>query len=199
MRGGDREGRGLFKLFAYGVAKYGCHVACGDVDGDGYDEIITGPGPGGVFGPHVRGWDYDADRVRTKNISFKAYGTTQYGVEIACGDVDGDGYEEILTGPGPGSYLGAHLRGWDTDGGKARLLPGMDFLAYPSPYGVNVSGGAVSDDGRSRVLTGPGPGPGNGAAVKVWVYRDGATAPEGSFFAFNEHYGVLPVLHTFRY
>jgi hypothetical protein len=236
--------------------KYGCHMACGDVDGDGYDEIVTGPGPGRVFGPHVRGWDHDGEGITAKNISYKAYGTAQFGAEVACGDVDGDGYaeiitgpgpgplfgphvlgwdydgtaikrmsavnyfayglraygvrvtcgningegaEEIITGPGPGSFLGAHVKGWEVGGDQARMLPGMSFLAYESKYGAYVSAGAAGEDGRSCVLTGPGPGSWNGALVKVWAYRDGTVCRDGKFRAFGFRYGVIPAVHTFWY
>ena len=34
------------------------------------------------------------------NLSFLAYGTLKFGVNVTCGDIDGDGFDEILTGAG---------------------------------------------------------------------------------------------------
>jgi len=78
-------------------------VATGDVDGDGRDEILTSPGPAALFGPHVRGWNADgAAAAPVPGLSFLAYGGgLRYGAAVACGDIDGDGRAEILTGPAP--------------------------------------------------------------------------------------------------
>ncbi len=94
------------------------NVGCGDIDGDGMDEIVTGAGPGAVFGPHVRGWNWDGSGAvqAIPGISFFAYEYTEWGANVACGDLDGDGFDEILTGPGPGPAHPPRIRGWNYDG-----------------------------------------------------------------------------------
>ncbi len=163
--------------FAYGTLKYGVNVACGDIDGDGMDEIITGAGPGAVFGPHVRGWNYDGGSQTTSipAVSFMAYGTPKWGANVACGDIDGDGIDEIITGPGPGAVYGPHVRGWNYDGGTLTSIPGVSYFAYGTlKYGVNVGAGDVDQDGIDEILTGAGPGNVFGAHVRGWNY-DGGT------------------------
>ena len=104
-------------FYAYGTLRYGAKVGGARLDGDAYHEILTTPGPGEVFGPHVRGFDFDNAQVQAiPNVSFFAYGTLKYGANGADGDVDRDGYGEILAGPGPGAVFGSHLRGFDYDG-----------------------------------------------------------------------------------
>jgi len=130
-------------FFAYGTRKWGVNVSSGDLDHDGMAEIITGAGPGAVFGPHVRGFNVDGGTAEPmRDVSFSAYATRQYGVNVACGDVDQDGMDEILTAPGPASAFGAHVRGWDYDGGPLHAIQGLNFFAFSSDevrYGAKVA------------------------------------------------------------
>ncbi len=176
-------------FLAYGTNKYGVNVAGGDLDGDGRAEIITGAGPGAVFGPHVRGFCYDGAAVTpVPGISFFAYGTPKWGVNVCTGDLDGDRMAEIITGAGPGAVYGPHVRGWNVDGGSAVTMPGVNFLAYgTNKYGVNVAAGDIDGDGFDEIITGAGPGAVFGPHVRGWNYdNDTLAAFSGiSFFAFE--------------
>ena len=61
----------------------------------GMQNIVTGAGPGPDNPP----------LVRTSQAEWVAYGTPQYGVNVACGNIDGIGYDEVITGAGPGPEL----------------------------------------------------------------------------------------------
>jgi predicted outer membrane repeat protein len=164
-------------FFAYGTLKWGVNVTAGDLDGDGDDEIVTGAGPGPVFGAHVRGWNVDGGTVTAiPGISFFAYGTPRYGVAVGCGDVDGDGIDEIVTAPGPSSAFGAHIKGWNYDGSALAELPGLSFFAWPADEvrcGATVWAGTDLDlNGRTEIIVGSGPGPANGSTVKVFNYQN---------------------------
>ncbi len=188
--GGTPTSIGAISFFAYGTPKWGVNVACGDIDGDGYDEIVTGAGPGTVYGPHVRGWNYDGNAIAPMgSVSFLAYGTNQFGVNVVCGDLDGDGMDEIITGAGPGSIFGPHIRGWNIDGGTAVSMPGVSFMAYETGlYGVAVGAADLDGDGMDEILTMPGPDPGRGTRIRAWNV-DGGTAtmvPDIDFTAFGD-------------
>ncbi len=161
--------------FAYGTPKWGVNVAGGDIDGDGYDEIVTGAGPGAIYGPHVRGWNVDGGAATAIGaVSFLAYGTNKFGVNVTCGDLDGDGIDEIVTGAGPGNVFGAHVRGWNFDGSALESISGINFFAWPADdarYGANVYAGTdLDDDGRDELVVGPGPDPEMASPVKVYQY-----------------------------
>ncbi len=177
-------------FFAYGTPKWGVNVACGNIDPVGGNEIVTGAGPGAVFGPHVRAWKVDNGSVSPiAAVSFFAYGTPRYGVNVACGDVDGDGIDEIITAPGPSASFGANIRGWDYDGAFVSLLPGFDFFAWGASqarYGARASARADLDgDGRAEVVVGQGPGPTLGSEVKVYRYDGAAVSLWYSLLAFD--------------
>jgi hypothetical protein len=183
-------------FLAYGTKKFGAAVACGDVDGDGRDDIITGAGPAAVFGPHVRGWHYDGRRVTPiQGINFFAYNTRQYGVNPACGDVDGDGRDEIVTGPGPGAVFAPHVRGWDYNGRTTVPMSGVSYFAYACKhYGVRVGAGDISGDASDEIITGPGPGVSLGPNVRAFSCASGQAAPVPgvNFMAYPEYkYGAV--------
>jgi hypothetical protein len=176
--------------FAYGTPKWGVNVACGDIDGDGFDEIVTGAGPGTIYGPHVRGWNVDGGSAASiSGISYFAYGTLKYGVNVTCGDLDGDGIDEIVTGPGPGAMFGTHIRGWDFDGQAVTDLPGLNFFAWAhalASHGAEVWAGTDLDgDGRDEIVVGCGPDPEVGTPVKVYRYDGEQTVQWFTLEAFE--------------
>jgi hypothetical protein len=171
--------------------RWGVNVSGGDIDGDGRAEIITGAGPGAVFGPHVRGWEYQQGGIRpVPGVSFLAYNTNQFGVNVACGDIDGDGIYEILTGPGPGELFGSHVRAWNYDGQALTTIGNASFFAYSPPIlaGVRVASGDIDNDGYDEILTSPGPLVRNPPWLKSWNYdaNNVSLIESKSFMVFGE-------------
>lgn len=161
------------QFFPYPQAfKGGVNIAAGDIDGDGIDEIITGAGPGGT--PHVR--IIGANGV--PRSSFFAYPLAfKGGVQVAAGDVDGDGKAEIITGAGPGGS--PHVRVFKADG---TALSGFFPYAKTFKGGVNVAV-KPSDNfsGPARIITAPGPS--GGPHVRTFDIFGNV---ESSFFAYDE-------------
>ncbi len=197
VRGWNYDGSGsvtalaTVNYFAYGTPKWGVNVAAGDLDGDGFDEIVTGAGPGAIYGPHVRGWNVDGGPAAAMSaVSFLAYGSNRFGVNVTCGDIDGDGMDEIVTGAGPGAVFGAHVRGWNVDGGTATAMAGLNLFAWPSAevrFGASVFAGTDLDgDGRDDIVVGQGPDPAAGTWVKVYTYSGSQASEWLSLEAFGD-------------
>ncbi|MBI4599008.1 VCBS repeat-containing protein [Candidatus Uhrbacteria bacterium] len=131
-------------FFAYDTGfRGGVSVAIGDLNGDNVNEIIAGAGSGG--GPHVRVFNKDGKVI---NPGFFAYDEKfRGGVRVAAGDVDGDGKDEIITGPGNGG--GPHVKIFQKDGKLVR-----DFFAFETTdnRGVDVSAADVDSDGKDEIL-----------------------------------------------
>ena len=125
--------------------------------------MITGAGQGG--GPHVQVFDGVTHQVVR---SFYAYDPIfAGGVFVAAGDVNGDGFADIVTGIGEGGGPNAKV----FSGKDGSVL--MSFYAYDPVFagGLRVAAGDVNGDGLADVITGIGTG--GGPNVKVFNGRDG--------------------------
>lgn len=141
----------IASFFAYDRSfSGGVFVASGDINGDGFDDIITGAGAGG--GPHVRVFS-SADGSLLFD-SFVYAPTFSGGVSVASGDIDGDGFEDIITGAGRGG--GPHVEAFS--GADGQLL--RSFYAFPgaSRAGVYVAAGDINGDGLDDIIAGAGSG-----------------------------------------
>jgi hypothetical protein len=76
---------------------------------------------------------------------FEAYPASQYrfGVNIATRDLDGDGIDEIITGPGPSPWNDSWVRVFRANG----TLLSDGFVAFPPSmkFGVKVSTGNTGE------------------------------------------------------
>ncbi|MFN7971100.1 MAG: exo-alpha-sialidase [Acidobacteriota bacterium] len=193
-----RDGTPIAKVsfYAYGPLKFGLEVAAGSIDGDADAEIVTGPGPGAVFGPHVRAFTYGGTQLSVvPRVSFYAYGTLRYGARPASGDLDADAFAEILTGPGPGVVFGPQVRGWNYDGATVSAMAKVNFNAFSTTqYGVVVSSGDLRGDASLDILSSPGPGATAGFEARARGYEldaSGVSALPGcDVVAFPTFYGA---------
>jgi len=140
-------------------------ASAGDVNGDGYSEVIIGS----PYHDDSRGrvWVYHggADGLNDSLSWWKTSGvlSTYYGYSVAgAGDVNGDGYADVVLGAPLWQDLGG-----ETDEGVARVYLGSSTGLESSPnwlgagddasgwYGVSVaSAGDVNGDGYAEIIIG---------------------------------------------
>jgi len=134
----------------YAQFRGGVSVALGDTNDDGVPDTITGAGSGG--GPHVQVLDGATGRVR---LSFFAYEPTlTSGVEVAAGDVNGDGAADIIVAPGFGGPPVVRV----FDGRTGRILTQFFGMSPSWTSGLHVAAGDVTGDGLAKIIVGAGPG-----------------------------------------
>jgi hypothetical protein len=157
--------------------KGGVFVAAGDVNGDGFDDIITGAGAGGA--PHVKVF-YGA--TFAEPFTFTPFDAAfKGGVRVGAGDVDGDGRADIVVGQGSG-------------GSQVKVISGATsetlstIIAFDPSFkgGVSVAAGDVDGDGFADVVVGAGPG--GGPHVKVFSGITSGTQLLESRFAYDPKY-----------
>ncbi|MCS6850436.1 MAG: autotransporter-associated beta strand repeat-containing protein, partial [Gemmataceae bacterium] len=162
----------------------GVRVAAGDTNADDHADIVVGAGPGG--GPHVM--VYNGPNLAVL-ASFFAYAPSfTAGVFVGVGDVNGDGYGDVLTGPGFGG--GPHLRVFS----GVNYTQLHSFFAFPpgvppqplvsnSVYqsGLRVAAVDVNADGRMEILAAPG----KGYQPKVRIFDGLSLALIDEFFAYS--------------
>jgi|GEM_PF-1379179 len=121
---------GDFFLFEPAL-RNGCYVAIGDLNADGWGDIIGGGGPGG--GPRVLAFDSRElivnGRLAPLVNFFAGNSDLRGGVRVAAKDYDGDGLADLMTGSGDTGdafiFFGSDLMADDTRPRRSTNFPGV--------------------------------------------------------------------------
>src|SRR5262249_11517014 len=159
----------LASFFPYELQfNVGANVAAGDVNKDGFAEVVTGATVGN---PHVKvytGKDIAQGTFNNSNpdasalASFFPYGLAfNVGAFVAVGDTDGDGFGDVVSGASAGNphvkvYSGQAIAQGAFNNNDPEASRLAEFFAYDLDFNVGVAVGAADFDGdaKAEVLTG---------------------------------------------
>lgn len=163
------EGFGLVDQFmAYSsVFHGGVNLAAGDIDGDGAYELIAAPLTGG--GPNMQVYRYTSDGFELVDQEMVYDESFRGGVNVASGDLDGDGKEEIIVAPR--SNGGPQVRVYQVKNSQLELAEG--FMVYDEAYrgGLELETADFNYDGKAEIVVAPA-GDAN-PNVRIYQYGSG--------------------------
>lgn len=155
----------------------GARVAVGDLSGDGTNDLIVTAGFGG--GPRVA--VYDGSQLgltggpKLFDDFFAFEQTLRNGTFVAAGDVNGDGFADLIAGGGPGGGPRVFILDGQSlvQNGSKTLVPVGNFFAGDpnSRGGVRVAIKNVDNDGLADVVAAVG--------SRITAYRGITITPTG--------------------
>jgi len=167
------------KLMAYGTDyRGGVRVATGDIDNDNIDEIITGTGENG--GPHLRVFEKDGTQ---RGIDFFPFDSSfRGGMDVASGDFDGDGKEDIAVSQFSNGQAWVKVYRYNT---TKDVLFEQNVFGTPE-CGATVAMGQLDSDANKELIVGAG----NGCSSQIVAYDYQANDTAGtkksiSFYAYD--------------
>ena len=166
----------------------GARAAAGDVNGDAVADLAVAAGFQG--GPRVAVFDgktvFGATRTKLVNDFFAFPDVLRNGVFVAIGDVDGDGFGDLIIGAGPGGgprVLTLSGQTLATKGAAAAIDGRLSnfFVAGADSDRGGVRVAAVDADGDGRADVAVATGEGRPSRVRVYLGKN-TTAGEPTQF-----------------
>lgn len=131
-------------------------VAVGDVDNDNTLDIIA------TLGPQVKVFDGSVNTLTPPTLhEVSPFGLNFPGsISVASGDVNGDGFDDIIVGRSVGgdTRVKLYLGSTGAPGGVPWLLQQITYSGPSSITGVSVAARDIDGDGLAEVVTANGPG-----------------------------------------
>jgi hypothetical protein len=163
----------LRSFFAFDGFSGGVRVAAGDINNDGVADLITGAGVGAPGG-HVKVFDGGTGALLRSFFAFEGFSG---GVFVASGDINGDGYDDIISATDSGAP-GGHVKVFD---GQSDSVVRSFFAFDGFTGGVRVAAADLNGDGLSEIITSAGSGAPGG---QVKVFDGGTGSLSSSFLAY---------------
>lgn len=163
-----------------GAPRFAEALATGDINNDGYADVIAGSRYGNVgqhigageafvfFGPSLETWQRLVDPVPQQSAAF--------GISVAAGDVNGDAFDDVVVGAWD-SHVGEFYKAGQAFVYFGPSLGSVMTLQSPSPqnvadFGVASGVGDVTGDGVGDVVIGS------------WLADDDTFGDAGRLFVF---------------
>jgi hypothetical protein len=190
----------LAQWFAYGLSfDVGANVAVGDVSGDGFADVVTGATAGNpdvrvYSGKDIADGTFDRNNPSQSMLAqFFPYALQfDVGANVAVGDVDGNGYADIITGATIGNPDVRVYRGKDIATGifadqNPEASQEAQWFAYGLQFneGANVAAGDIHGGRYADIVTGTTSG-----TPHVKVY-DGSAIARKTFNSASPDSSVL--------
>lgn len=155
----------------------GVNVAVGDINGDGTPDFVAAVARDGIS--QVRAFNGLTGQQLPGAIgSFLAFGSGfTGGTNVATGDVNGDGYADIIAGAGAGSVPRVKV----FSGADGTVL--ADFIALAQTFrgGVRVAAGDFRNHLAADIVVAAG----SGATPRLKVFAGDTQALLADYYAFN--------------
>ena len=172
----DQYGQTMFRVPTFEASYKGpINLVSGDINDDGVMDLVASTGAGG--GPRVKYFDGKTGAMMGNYLAYEE--DFRGGVNVAVGDVTGDGKAEIITGTGEGGAPRVTVYNHYATGGFIQ-----NFFAYEEDYrgGVSVLATDLDGDKVAEVVTGSG----TGGAPLVHVYDGKTSQKKWSLFVGDE-------------
>jgi hypothetical protein len=153
---------------------------------------VTGSPPGAL--PFVQVYDKWGNQMARFQAFTDTWDQVGPGADVAVGDINGDGFLDILAGEGsvPTSPYGSRFGVWD---GKTGAWIGGFSLSLGQKGGLRVAAGDIDNDGRDEIFTCFGP---SNQVTRMDVLRYNPSVPNIGYVKSSMTLGLITGTNSYE-